>query len=457
MGFLATWVCYHVIYHCPLDNGIYVFISIFITTEMEIDGQQVTGKDQVIEFPVCLPGPSIFHHILLYLSAKDIGRLMQASKTLKLWITSDSVLWRLQCQKVWLCDGKQFEENWYDRWLSCCNDLRPYMSCYAKIKSTWLRINHILQMKCPEALKQLNPGISEKEIEDLETVLGITLPVEYRFFLRLCNGMKYEQGISFLGVVTLYNTTFEYILYDIDAIKQCSKGIHSDLFVSHNSGQMEYYACIGGDLYGHCGWFLLSCSSQGHELSGHVFQVNSYLYTYAKPLLFSDWLIEQANLLDLYSIDNQAIHRFVFHPDLVAVTGNFVVKVGTAFDPAKLDDYAHSLVEQSSNVDVRYAYRIEIFMADGAPCYESCWLESRHWLIKLSDGTSEVVHGPGVIGKNPSFKPGSSYKYASCNYFHTEWCSMEGYFTMRYHDFPGNFKIAIPKFTMHKPELNKVA
>ncbi|XP_065909682.1 F-box only protein 3-like [Dysidea avara] len=424
---------------------------------MDVSELQKTGKDQIIEFPMCLPGPSIFHHILLYLSAIDIGRLMQASRTLKIWITSDSVLWRIQCQRVWLCDDKRDEESWHDKWLSCCDDWRPYMNCYAKIKSTWIRISQFLQLKCPKALEQFNPGISEKEIKHVETALGIKLPVEYRCFLRLCNGMKYDHGISFLGSVTLYNTTFEYILYCIDDMKEFSKGIHSDLFVSHNSGQMEYYACLGGDLYGRCGWFLLSCSSQPHELSGHVYQVNSYLYTYAKPLLFSDWLIEQANLLELYSIDNQAIHRFLFHPEFIAVTGHFTVRVGTAFDPAKLNDYTHVLVEQSGNVDVRYAYRIEIFMADDAPRYESCRLESRHWLIKLSDGTSDVVDGPGVVGETPSFKPGSSHKYASCNYFHTEWCSMEGYFTMRYHDFPGNFKIAIPKFTMYKPELNKVA
>jgi len=424
---------------------------------MDINEQEVTGKDQMIEFPLCLPGPFIFHHILLFLSAIDIGRLMQASKTLYLWVTSDSVLWRLQCQRVWLCDDKHHEENWHDRWLSCCNDWWPYMSCYAKIKSTWIKINQFLQMKCPKALEQFNPGISEKEIKDVETVLGIKLPVEYRFFLRLCNGMKHEQAISFLGSVKIYNATVEYILYDTNVVMEFSQGIYADLFVSHNSGQMEYYACIGGDLYGRSGWFLLSCSSQGHELSGHVFQVNTYLYTYAKPLLFSDWLIEQANLLERYSIDNQGIHRFVFQPEFVAVTGNFTVRVGTAFDPTKLNDHVHLLVEQSRNVDVSYAYRIEIFMADSAPCYESCWLESRHWLIKLSDGTSEVVEGPGVIGNNPSFKPGSSHKYVSCNYFRTEWCSMEGYFTMRYHNHPGDFKIAIPKFTMYKPELSKVA
>jgi len=416
---------------------------------------QVVAKDQIVEFPLSLPGPSVFHHVLLFLSAKDVGRLMQASKTLKLWITNDSVLWRLLCQRVWLCVDKGNADSWHDRWLSSCNNWRPYMNCYAKIKSTWIRINQFLQRNCPKAVEHCKPGTSESEIKRVENDLGINLPVEYRCFLRFCNGMK--PGVNFLGSITFYDAMVMYALCDIDDMKGYSKAIQSNLFVPQNSGQMEYYACIGRDLYGGCGWFLLSCSTQGHELSGHVYQVNNYLFTYAKPLPFSDWLLEQANLLELYSIDNLTIHRFIFQPEFVAVTGHFTVRVGTAFDPAKLNDHEYLLLEQNiSSIDVRYAYRIEIFMADDAPPYESCWLESRHWLIKSSDGASKVVDGPGVVGENPSFKPGFSHKYASCNYFHTEWCSMEGYFTMKYHSFPGNFKIAIPKFTMHKPELSKV-
>ena len=43
---------------------------------------------------------------------------------------------------------------------------------------------------CLEPLKQLNRGISEKEIEDLETVLGVTLPV--CLVARVCKAMEAE-------------------------------------------------------------------------------------------------------------------------------------------------------------------------------------------------------------------------------------------------------------------------
>jgi len=86
------------------------------------------------------------------------------------------------------------------------------------------------------------------------------------------------------------------------------------------------------------------------------------------------------------------------------VTGYFTVRVGTIFDPQKLNKYVMSLIEQEM-VDVKFAYRIEIFMAENAPDHEYCWLESRHWLIKFSTGTSDIVDGPGVVGQQLTFEP----------------------------------------------------
>ena len=81
--------------------------------------------------------------------------------------------------------------------------------------------------------------------------------------------------------------------------------------------------------------------------------------------------------------------------------------------------YAMSLREKEV-VDVKFVYRIEIFMAENAPDHESCWLESHHWLIKISAGTSGTVDGPGMVGQQPAFGPGSCHKYVSYTYFLTE-------------------------------------
>ena len=425
-------------------------------------------NEHIVEFPMCLPGPLVFHFIMSYLSAVDLGRIMQVSKTLRNWVVNDNVLWRIQCQNVWICNKKDEEQSWYDKWLSICSEWHPYINCYSKVKTAWAKINKCLELKCPAAIEQLNSGLSEHQVKHIEDVVRIKLPIEYRCFLRLCNGMKCNiNGISFLGSVTCYGSTFQYALYNNEKMMALTQVFPQYCYIKgkllfpqrkvidpHNI--MDMYLCIGGDVHERGGYLLLSASSKNHKLAGHVFQVNNYLYSYAKPMLFSDWLIQEANHLELYSIENNAIHRFLFKPEFVAVTGYFTVKVGTIFDPSKLNEYTTTLMDQEI-VDVRYAYRIEIFMDENAPYKECCWLDSRHWLIKFSNDSSTVVDGPGVVGQQPTFRPGSVHKYVSCTYFPNEWCSMEGHFTMRYHSMSGSFKIAIPKFTMYKPELNYLA
>ena len=416
-------------------------------------------NEHIVEFPMCLPGPLVFHFIMSYLSALDLGRIMQVSKTLRNWVVNDNVLWRMQCQNVWICDKKDDEQSWYDKWLSICSEWHPYINCYSKIKTVWTKINKFLELNCPAATEQLNDGLLEHQVKRIEDVVRIKLPIEYRCFLRLCNGMKCNiNGISFLGSVTCYGNTFQYALYNTEkmmALTQKIQVLLSQRKVIHPHNLVDMYLCIGGDVHELGGYLLLSASSENHKL-GHVFQVNNCLYSYSKPMLFSDWLIQEANHMEMYSIENNAIHRFLFKPEFVAVTGYFTVRVGTMFDPSKLNENTTLLIDQEI-IDVRYAYRIEIFMDENAPYKECCWLDSRHWLIKFSNDSSTVVDGPGVVGQHPTFKPGFLHKYVSCTYFHNKWCSMEGYFTMRYQNMSGSFKIAIPKFTMYKPELNYLA
>ena len=40
-------------------------------------------------------------------------------------------------------------------------------------------------------------------------------------------------------------------------------------------------------------------------------------------------------------------------------------------------------------------------------------LRSRHWRITDADGRTEEVRGPGVVGKTPVLKPGTSFRYTS--------------------------------------------
>ena len=74
-------------------------------------------------------------------------------------------------------------------------------------------------------------------------------------------------------------------------------------------------------------------------------------------------------------------------------------------------------------------------------------LLSRHWVISDSEGKTEEVRGPGVVGEHPHLKPGESYQYTSGAILQTPVGSMTGSYQMR--DENGVlFDAMIPTFTL---------
>jgi ApaG protein len=57
-------------------------------------------------------------------------------------------------------------------------------------------------------------------------------------------------------------------------------------------------------------------------------------------------------------------------------------------------------------------------------------LLTRHWLIKDGTGHVEEVRGPGVVGKQPTLKPGESFEYTSGCPLSTPFGVMEGTYQM---------------------------
>ena len=57
-------------------------------------------------------------------------------------------------------------------------------------------------------------------------------------------------------------------------------------------------------------------------------------------------------------------------------------------------------------------------------------LISRYWLISDGDGTTEDVHGPGVVGEQPNLAPGEIFEYTSFCPLPTPLGTMEGSFQM---------------------------
>jgi len=93
-----------------------------------------------------------------------------------------------------------------------------------------------------------------------------------------------------------------------------------------------------------------------------------------------------------------------------------------------------------------FSYRVRI-SNDGA---ETAQLLSREWIITDSDGNTERVQGPGVVGDQPILLPGESYEYTSFCPLRTSMGSMHGSYTMQ-KEGGEKFDAAIAPFTLAVP------
>ena len=61
---------------------------------------------------------------------------------------------------------------------------------------------------------------------------------------------------------------------------------------------------------------------------------------------------------------------------------------------------------------------------------ETVQLLSRHWIITDSDGETEEVRGPGVVGEQPVLQPGESFEYTSACPLKKSFGTMHGTYEM---------------------------
>ena len=93
-----------------------------------------------------------------------------------------------------------------------------------------------------------------------------------------------------------------------------------------------------------------------------------------------------------------------------------------------------------------WAYHIEILNL-GA---ETVQLIARHWIITDATGRVEEVQGLGVVGEQPTLRPGESYAYTSGCPLPTSSGTMAGQYLM-ISDRGEQFHIDIPAFSLDLP------
>lgn len=106
------------------------------------------------------------------------------------------------------------------------------------------------------------------------------------------------------------------------------------------------------------------------------------------------------------------------------------------------------LEDQSSPADDHYvwAYRVRIHNLGG----ETVRLLNRYWRITDGRGRVQEVRGPGVVGEQPTLKPGDSFEYTSGCPLPTPSGIMVGSYEMAT---PAGerFDINIPAFSLDSP------
>jgi ApaG protein len=77
-------------------------------------------------------------------------------------------------------------------------------------------------------------------------------------------------------------------------------------------------------------------------------------------------------------------------------------------------------------------------------------LVSRHWTITDADARVQEVKGAGVVGQQPTLKPGESFEYTSGASIATAVGTMRGTYQMLAED-GRSFDAPIPQFTLSVP------
>jgi ApaG protein len=106
--------------------------------------------------------------------------------------------------------------------------------------------------------------------------------------------------------------------------------------------------------------------------------------------------------------------------------------------------------EQSDAEAGRYAFSYTITITNTGAL--SAQLISRHWIITDANNLVQEVKGQGVVGAQPTLKPGESFEYSSGSLLATPVGTMRGSYQMVSED-GSKFDVAIPEFTLSMPRV----
>ena len=108
------------------------------------------------------------------------------------------------------------------------------------------------------------------------------------------------------------------------------------------------------------------------------------------------------------------------------------------------------LAEQSDESTDKYVFAYTITIRNSGNA--TAQLISRHWIITDARGQVQEVRGLGVVGAQPTLRPGESFEYPSGTSIATAVGTMRGTYQMVGED-GSRFDAAIPEFTLSVPRV----
>ncbi len=105
---------------------------------------------------------------------------------------------------------------------------------------------------------------------------------------------------------------------------------------------------------------------------------------------------------------------------------------------------------QSNEAEDRYVFAYTIHLTNNGQV--AAQLISRHWIITDSNHQVQEVRGMGVVGEQPTLRPGESYEYSSGTVLATQVGTMAGSYRMRAED-GTEFDAPIPQFVLSVPRV----
>ncbi|KFK42940.1 hypothetical protein AALP_AA1G058400 [Arabis alpina] len=426
-------------------------------------------------------GDLVLHIILTKTGPENTARVACVSKSLKLSASEES-LWSIFCSIDLNIttpidphgDSAPSFKRAYGLWRE---SFRMYpWNLVKRVRCCWDNLKLWLSLNFPEANATLRKGVSEEELEEVETVLKVKLPLPTRLLYRFVDGQETSFANSLggsLGIIGGYSVYSHevnvYLLPLKEVIKETKETMRhigfssrSNLIVvavsAASSMKIFFLDSTNGQLYTATSTRqMLPCVPESlvrsvHDVDGDQQQDAMLL-----------WLEEHARRLQTGVIkvrkqDNiKSISLFPEVPPLcsVAVTNGVQVRASSVFIP----EIANLRQEPPA---YWYAYSVRMSLIPEG-CFlngihhSSCQLYWRHWVIRADDAVIDTVNGEAVIGKYPLLQAGEEeFVYESCSNFPTTTGSIEGSFTFvprSLKDPKGSqFEVKVEEFPLKLPD-----